>query len=104
MTIPAGGTGFNFTTDIPGYDTFTLDDGEIQVMSAKPGNRAIIEIDPAPVYDLTGIECLVFDPDPKCATVTVPGDLATGKVDLKLTPGQAAFCSFINTKRAVSRS
>ena len=99
-TLPSGGTGFGFSSDIPGSATFTLDDFEQNITAVTPGTYTITETNSGPGYDLTAIECAVFGPGPDDFT-TVSGDINAGRVSVPLTTaGQGAHCIFENTKLA----
>jgi predicted outer membrane repeat protein len=96
-TLPAGGTGFDFTVGGALTGAFTLDDGQFEVLDVISGTYTITETDRSPAYTLDSIECTVFGPGPN-DEATVNGNTTTGSVDLALTTGQAAFCLFTNQK------
>jgi hypothetical protein len=97
-TIPEGGTGFEFSHNIDQSGNFILDDGDLKIFDAAPGNRTITELVPSG-YEITAITCDVYGPGDTVPT-TINGDLGTGSVDLRLTgqPGSVAYCEFINAK------
>lgn len=87
-TVPAGGSGFAFTTNVAGGPAnFTLDDGGEQVFANVPaGTYTFTETVPAG-YDLTDITCSdsdsVGNPFDRIATVVLQG-------------GETVTCTFTN--------
>ncbi|MGH9362160.1 MAG: CHRD domain-containing protein, partial [Thermoanaerobaculia bacterium] len=96
QTFPAGGTGFAFTDDIPGGPgTFSLDDGETQVLAnVGPGTWTVTELDPAATpggFTLAEVTCGDDDStgDPFARTATV-----------RLAAGEAVTCAVRNFESA----
>jgi hypothetical protein len=89
-TIPGGGTGFDFTDDVPGSGgAFTLDDGGVQTFAdVTEGTYTFTEADPAGSgYSLTDISCNDTDStgNPFARTATV-----------RLQGGETVTCTFRN--------
>jgi hypothetical protein len=89
-TLPAGGTGFGFTSDIPGNAAFTLGDGDSLTFSDVPvGTYTVSEDDPGPLYALISVSCsfsggsdVILDLGARTATITLADD---GTVDCDYT-------------------
>jgi len=87
-TSPAGGTGFDFTDDVPGSGSFTLDDGGTQTLTNVPeGTYTITEVLPAG-WSLTDVACddagdSTGNPFARTATV-------------RLQAGETVTCTFHN--------
>ena len=92
VTIPVDGEGFDFTTDIPGPGTFTLDDGEmITRLSIPAGTYEVTEDNPAISpggFVLSDIVC-----DDMGSSTDVPTRTAT----IDLDPNETITCTFTNT-------
>ena len=91
-TLPAGGTGFAFTADVPGGPAaFSLDDGETRVFAnVGPGTWTVTELDPAVApggFTLADVTCEDDDStgDPFARTATV-----------RLAAGEVVTCTFRN--------
>ncbi|HNS52675.1 MAG TPA: PKD domain-containing protein [Anaerolineae bacterium] len=92
-TAPAGGTGFAFSSDIPGGTAFDLDDGQSQTFGGlAPGSYTVSEVDPGVLYDLSGLTCT--DPDGESVV-----DLGARTATLDLDPGETVSCTFTNRRR-----
>lgn len=78
-TSPAGGTGFDFTDDVPGSGgTFTLDDGGVQTFAGVTEGTYTISEELAAGYSLTDVSCDDADstgnPFARTATVRLQGN------------------------------
>ena len=95
-TSPAGGTGFNFTDDVPGSSgSFTLNDGGTQTFtSVAPGTYTITELVPAG-YTLTDVGCT--DPDSS-------GNPFARTATIDLQAGETVTCTFRNLRTFTSPS
>lgn len=95
-TTPAGGTGFNFTDNVPGSPgTFTLDDGGTQTFTGVlAGTYTFTELAPAG-YSVTDVVCSddnsVGNPFARTATVNLQG-------------AETVTCTFRNLRNAASPS
>lgn len=89
-TSPSGGTGFNFTDNIPGSPgTFSLSDGQTHTFTnVAPGTYTITELLPAG-YSVTDIHC-----DDPSAT----GNPFDRKATINLQAGAAVTCTFHNLR------
>lgn len=86
-TSPAGGTGFDFTDDVPGSGSFSLDDGGQQELTGvTAGTYTVTELLPAG-YSLTDVSCSDADSagNPFARTATV-----------NLEAGETVTCTFTN--------
>jgi len=93
VTQPTGGTGFGFTDDIAGSDSFPLDDGQTVVLPNVPAaTYTVTETNPAPTFDLTDLDC--EDPDSESSV-----DLSAGTATIDLDHGETITCTFTNTER-----
>ena len=94
QTDPAGGTGFGFTSNLPGpNDVFSLDDnGQQNANNLLPGSYQVTEDDPRPGYDLTNLVCT----DPSGGTTT---SLLARRASIDLAPGETVHCTYTNTRR-----
>lgn len=91
-TLPAGGTGFGFSSTIPGHLAFTLDDGQTEEMLAvAPGIYTVTEDDPAPGALLIGLVCN----DGTSAVPSTP-DVGTRSATVRLEPNETVECTFTN--------
>jgi len=92
-TSPTGGTGFGFTSNVPGTTSFTLNDGENRTInSVVPGSYTVSENAPSG-YSLTGLSCT--DPTNN-STVNVGTRTAT----INVAAGETVDCTFTNTQIA----
>jgi len=93
-TVPVGGIGFGFTTDIPGTgnDNFILDDGESKtILSIPAGTYLVTEGNPVISpggFILSDIVC-----DDMGSSTDVPTRTAT----IDLDPNETITCTFTNT-------
>ncbi len=87
-TVPAGGTGFGFTDDVPGSGGFTLDDGGSVSFKAEPGTYTVTESSLPSGWNLTAIDCV----DPSGGTST--GGAAAS---IALALGETVTCTFTNS-------
>ena len=87
-TTPGGGTGFNFTDDVPGSGgAFTLNDGQAHTfLNVTPGTYTIAEAVPAG-YSVTDITCGDGDS---------AGNVATRSATIRLQAGETVDCTFHN--------
>ncbi len=93
VSVPAGGTGFGFTSTIGGAAAFTLNDGQNRTISDVPtGTYAVIEDAPAGGGSTT-VSCI--DPD---SGTTVSSGTRTATVDLDA--GETVDCTFTNQASA----
>jgi hypothetical protein len=100
QTVPAGGSGFPFSDDLPGSPgSFTLSDGEVETFSAVPaGTYTVSEADPAATpsgYTLTDVTC-----DDTDST----GDPAARSATVRLQAGEVVTCTFRNLLDAAGGS
>lgn len=87
VSLPAGGTGFAFGSDVAGYESFLLDDGgSITMQEVAPGAYVITESDPGPAWIVTAVTC----------TGTSSGDASTGSASVTLAAGETVTCTFTN--------
>lgn len=93
-TSPAGGTGFNFTGDIPGGPAaFVLNDGQTQTFSSVPaGSYNVTEVLPAG-YSLTDVAC--GDDDSV-------GNAFAGTATINLQGGETVTCTFRNLRNVTA--
>ena len=97
ITVPAGGTGFNFATSANlSPSSFSLDDGPQRAYNnLAPGAYSVDEL--AKVgWDLTALSC-TGDAAGGTATTT---DLNTGVASIGLDAGETITCTYTNTQRA----
>jgi hypothetical protein len=92
LTVPAGQAGaFQFT----GVPTGTVStDGTLVVSNLSPGTYTTTEVDPAPDFDLTAVDC---DDDDSASTSS--GDPQTRTAVFNLDPGETVKCTFTNSRR-----
>ena len=93
-TSPAGGTGFNFTDNVPGGPaSFTLNDGAVQTFSNVAAGTYTITEGAASNYALTDVACSDGDsagnPFARTATVSLQG-------------GETVTCTFHNLRTFTS--
>ena len=93
-TSPAGGTGFGFTSDVPGAASFTLNDGENQTSNNVAIGSYTVSENSLTGYSLTNLVCT--DPD-NGSTVNVGTRTAT----IHLDAGEMVDCTFTNTAVAI---
>ena len=100
VTLPAGGTGFDFTTT-GGLDTgeqdptkFSLDDGGQKTFSdVVPGSYTVTEDDPSGLgYVLTDVTCAAI-----AAPSGAPAAPVSSTVNIELSAGETITCTFTNT-------
>ena len=91
VTDPAGGTGFDFTADSPfGSGSFTLDDGETEVLGSLPPGETYTFTETVPAgYELSDISCVGTDG----AVVDLDADAVAVTPDA----GEDVTCTFTNT-------
>jgi plastocyanin len=95
-TDPSGGTGFGFTEDITPGGAMVLDDGQTVTFSnVVPGTYTVVEDDPTPAFDLTGLTCVDSDGSGVASTASI----ATRTARVNLDPGETVSCTFSNTER-----
>ncbi|HJQ39023.1 MAG TPA: IPTL-CTERM sorting domain-containing protein, partial [Thermoanaerobaculia bacterium] len=89
-TTPAGGTGFNFTDDVPGSPgTFTLNDGATHTFSnVPPGTYTIEEVLPSG-YSVTDVVCGDGDST---------GNPFERTATINLQSGETVTCTFRNLR------
>jgi len=94
LTIPAGGTDFDFTDNIEAPNAFTLDHGENKVFNnVAPGAYSVTELDPAADgYALSNLVCVDGDPFGIPTIVNLGTRTATINVD----PGETVTCTYTN--------
>lgn len=90
-TVPDGANGsFQFT----GVPSGTVPgDGTLVVANLTPGTYTTTEVDPAPDFDLTAVEC----DDGSSNTVSL-GDAATRTAIFNIDPGETVTCTFTNSE------
>ena len=98
VTDPAGGTGFQFTNDVPGGPTpFNLNDGQSRTFNdVDAGAYTVTETDPAVTpggYTLTNLDCVDSDPGGTASTTNLGNRQAT----VNLEAGETVTCTFTNT-------
>jgi hypothetical protein len=97
QTDPAGGTGFQFTNDIPGGPTtFNLDDGGSQTFdNLVAGIYTVTETDPGVTpggYGLADLVCVDGDVGGTASTT----DLGQRQATVNLEAGETVTCTFTN--------
>jgi len=112
VTDPAGGTGFQFTNDIPGGPTpFTINDGQQRQFEPVPlGTHTVTETNPSVMpggYTLTDVTCEEEGGGPgrRSSTSTIlefgqlpsTGDVGTRTATIGLDDGETVTCTFTNT-------
>jgi len=94
QTDPAGGTGFDFTDNIPGSGNFTLDHGGTKTLAnVVPATYTVTEDDPTPGFDLTGLTCV------EDGTSNSTADPVSRQATINLDPDEIVTCTFTNTQR-----
>ncbi len=92
FTLALGGTGFGYTSDIPGHTNFSLDHGGLLVLDpVQAGTYSVTLGDHAPQYRLEAITC-VGDPG---TVVHFPSRTVT----IDLDAGEAVTCAFTSTRQ-----
>lgn len=93
-TSPAGGTGFNFTTNITGGPAaFILNDGQTQTFTNVPaGSYSVAEVVPAG-WSLTDVVCGDNDS---------VGNAFAGTAAINLQSGESVTCTFRNLQRVAA--
>ena len=96
QTDPAGGTGFEFTNDIPGGPTpFNLNDGQNRTFNnVAAGSYTVTETDPTVTpggYTLTNLDCV------ESGTNNSFGTVGTRIATINLEAGETVTCTFTNT-------
>lgn len=91
-TVPSGQVGaFQFT----GVPTGTVStDSTLVVADLAPGTYTTTEIDPAPDFDLTAVEC-----DDGGSATASSGDPQTRTAVINVDPGETVRCTFTNAQR-----
>lgn len=91
-SFPAGGTGFHFSSDIPGGSSFDLDDGEsVTFLDVPVGDYTVTERNDHPTDRLTGLTCA--DPDNESFV-----SLDTNTATIDLDEYETVRCTFANTQ------
>jgi len=89
------GTGFAFTSNITGYESFTLDAGENVTIPGLPVDKyRVTEEDPGPLYELTLMWATAAD----VGSTTL--DLASRTAVLDLKEDDTIIATFLNAERA----
>ncbi len=101
-TVPDDPQDFAYTSTLPGFETFTLDDDGNETdpgpfrsltVDVAPGEYRVTEVLPVDEFDLTALVCV----DPSGNTTT---DLATGLAAINLAASESVVCTYTNTKQA----
>lgn len=92
-TVPAGQAGSFTVTGVPSGTLTT--EGTLVVSDLAPGTYTTTEIDPAPDFDVSAIEC---DDDGQEGTPS-SGDAQTRTAVINLDAGETVTCTFSNTQR-----
>jgi hypothetical protein len=102
VTDPAGGTGFGFTDTIITPNSFTLDDGQMEIFLDVPaGIYEVTENDPTPAFDLVDLVCVDdFDQNGFNDNDSYE-ELLNLKAVIKLDPGETVKCTFTNRERGM---
>lgn len=92
QTVPSGQAGsFQFT----GVPTGTISsNGTLVVSNLSPGTYTTTEVNPAPDFDLTAVEC-----DDNASDTPCSGDSQTRTAVFNLDPGEIVTCTFTNARR-----
>jgi hypothetical protein len=95
QTIPDGSDG---TLQFTGVPTGTISsNGTLVVANLKPGTYTSTEVDPAPDFDLTAVEC-----DDGASASPSSGDPATRSAIFNIDPGETVTCTFTNENKLES--
>jgi hypothetical protein len=97
-TDPSGGTGFAFTTDVPGGPSaFSLGDGASRTFDTIPaGTFTVTETAPGVTpggYSLTNLACVETGGDDSV------GSVATRTATINLESGEIVTCTFTNSEK-----
>jgi len=97
LTVPGGGVGFGFTTDVPGFPNFILNDTETLPMpNIVAGTYVVTEDNPTlSGFILTNIVCTC----PGASTCTE--DIPNRNVTINLVDDDTATCVFTNTEGTI---
>jgi hypothetical protein len=95
VTLPAGGTGFSYTsTGGLNPSTFSLDDGGSRSYTNQlAGSYTVTESNPGPTYALTGLACTVTGTG---GSTTTP-NIGNRTVSINLAAGDTVDCTFTNS-------
>ena len=95
QTEPAGLDGaFTFT----GSPTGTIPaEGTLVVANLTPGTYSSTQVDPAPEFDVTAVEC-----DDGGSPTPSSGDASSRTAVFNLDPGEMVTCAFTNTRRGTA--
>jgi LPXTG-motif cell wall-anchored protein len=104
-TVPDDQQDFAYTSTIPGFETFTLDDDGDEMIGpfrsltvdVAPGEYRVQEVLPVDEFDLTALVCV--DPSGLGVGGTTT-DLATGLALINLAASETVVCTYTNTKQA----
>ena len=105
-TVPDDPQDFSYTSTIPGFETFTLDDDGDETdpgpfrsltVDVAPGEYRVQEVLPVDEFDLTALVCT--DPSGLGVGGTTT-DLATGLALINLAASETVVCTYTNTKQA----
>ncbi len=90
--MPAGQAGsFQYT----GVPTGTISsDGTLVVSELEPGTYTTTQVDPAPDFDVTAVEC-----DDQASTAPSSGDAGSRTAVINLEAGETVRCTYTNTQR-----
>ncbi|MCB9850761.1 MAG: hypothetical protein H6817_08655 [Phycisphaerales bacterium] len=93
-TIPAGGTGFDFTDNVAAPNAFSLDDGGTKTFTnVDAGSYSVVESLP-PGWEVSNLVCIDSDP---AGTASI-GNAATGTSSINLDPGETVRCTYTNSE------
>ncbi|MCP3910335.1 MAG: hypothetical protein GY713_05230, partial [Actinomycetia bacterium] len=95
VTVPAGGTGFDFMDSVEEPGTFTLDDGQSKTFTdVDPDTYEVTENDPSGLgFLLTDLTCVDSDGGGTASS----GDVGTRTATIELDPGETVTCTFTNS-------
>jgi hypothetical protein len=92
QTVPEDSGG---TLQFTGVPTGTISsNGTLVVSNLKPGTYTSTEVDPAPEFDLTSVNC-----DDGASASASSGDAQTRTAVFNLDPAEIVTCTFVNTRR-----
>ena len=89
-TLPGGGSGFGFTSDIPGEGPFVLDDGGSVTFEVPVGTWTVTEDDPGLLWELATISCGF------AGGGDADLDLVTRSAVIEIVDGASVDCTFTN--------
>jgi hypothetical protein len=92
LTVPAGQAGSFTFTGVPS-GTISVEN-TLVVADLAPGTYTTTQVDPAPDFDLTAVEC-----DDGDSATPSSGDAQTRTAVLNLDPGETINCTFTNAQR-----